>query len=188
MAPNALTTVTLVFLAACGGGAEGGDKAAPPPAPAPAAVQDSAAADTTKPTGVPDTAKTRVATRAAAAQRADSAATVDTAARSLLREVFAYTGGNRDPFLSLLSVEGTGPELPDLTLIAVYLDTGNPANSVAVLRERVRSRRYNVHPGDRLGRLLVASIAEKTITFLIDDFGTERRESLSLRKPEDANP
>ncbi len=106
----------------------------------------------------------------------------------LVREVFSYAGGSRDPFESLLSAESSGPELPDLTLVAIYLDEQMPRNSVAVLRERLNNRRYNVRPGDQLGRLRVLSIARKDVTFVLDDFGTERQETLSLRKPEEVNP
>ncbi len=106
----------------------------------------------------------------------------------LVREVFSYAGGARDPFESLLSAESSGPELPDLTLVAIYLDEQMPRNSVAVLRERLNNRRYNVRPGDQLGRLRVLSIDRKDVTFVLDDFGTERQETLSLRKPEEVNP
>ena len=51
-----------------------------------------------------------------------------------------------------------------------------------VRQERITGRRYNLHPGDRLGRLQVIDIREREISFLIDDFGIERRETLSLRK------
>lgn len=119
----------------------------------------------------------------AAAQAPDSEGT-----EGLVREVFSYAGGSRDPFESLLSAQSSGPELPDLTLVAIYLDEQMPRNSVAVLRERLNNRRYNVRPGDQLGRLRVLSIARKDVTFVLDDFGTERQETLSLRKPEEVNP
>ncbi|MEK6598031.1 MAG: hypothetical protein AABY91_06835 [Gemmatimonadota bacterium] len=103
----------------------------------------------------------------------------------LRREVFAYTGGARDPFESLLDQANVGPELPDLTLVGVYVDHQNGSRNVAVLRERITGRRYNLHPGDRLGRLQVIDIREREISFLIDDFGIERRETLSLRKSQE---
>jgi hypothetical protein len=111
----------------------------------------------------------------------DSAAVVP-AGGELVREVFAYSGGSRDPFESLLSTASVGPELPDLSLVAVYIDQGDADRSVAVLRERVSGKRYNLHAGDRLGRLRVAAIRERDVDFIVDDFGTERRETLSLRK------
>jgi len=99
----------------------------------------------------------------------------------LAREVFSYGGGSRDPFESLLNQASIGPELPDLTLVGVYVDLQNSARNVAVLRERITGRRYNIREGDRLGRLQVLGIREREVNFLIDDFGVERRETLSLR-------
>jgi len=78
-----------------------------------------------------------------------------------------------------------GPELPDLTLVAIYIDHRESDRSVAVVRERVTGKRYNLHSGDRLGRLRVASVRERDVDFIIDDFGTERRETLSLRRPQE---
>jgi hypothetical protein len=46
----------------------------------------------------------------------------------------------------------------------------------------VSGKRFNLHAGDRLGRLRVAAIRERDVDFIVDDFGTERRETLSLRK------
>lgn len=100
----------------------------------------------------------------------------------LVREVFAYSGGSRDPFESLLASASIGPELPDLTLVAIYIDHAEPGRSVAVLRERISGRRYNLNAGDRLGRLRVSAIRERDVDFIVDDFGTERRETVSLRK------
>ena len=129
-------------------------------------------------------AATSAAPPPVAAQAPDSGG----GSEGLVREVFSYAGGSRDPFESLLSAESSGPELPDLTLVAIYLDEQMPRNSVAVLRERLNNRRYNVRPGDQLGRLRVLSIDRKDVTFVLDDFGTERQETLSLRKPEEVNP
>ncbi len=114
--------------------------------------------------------------------------TVVPPSQGLSREVFSYTGGNRDPFVSLLTMANAGPELPDLSLVAVYLDQQSSGNSIAVLRERLNGRRYNVRKGDQLGRLRVLSIGRKDVTFIIDDFGTERQETLSLRKLEEETP
>lgn len=104
---------------------------------------------------------------------------------SLEREVFSYSGGSRDPFVSLLDQANVGPELADLTLVAVYLDLQNRARNVGVFRDRVTGKRYNVHEGDRLGRAQVLAIREREVSFLVDDFGVERRVTLSLRKAEE---
>ena len=117
----------------------------------------------------------------------DSAARAEAmpAEQGLRREVFGYSGGARDPFESLLTMATVGPELPDLSLVAIYIDHRDADRSVAVVRERVSGKRYNLHQGDRLGRLRVAGVRERDVDFIIDDFGTERRETLSLRRPQE---
>jgi hypothetical protein len=103
--------------------------------------------------------------------------------------VFSYAGGARDPFESLLASASIGPELPDLSLVAIYIDHRESDRSVAVLRERVSGKRYNLRAGDRLGRLRIAAIRDRDVDFIVDDFGSERRETLSLRRPlEDEKP
>ena len=104
------------------------------------------------------------------------------------RETFAYSGGTRDPFGSLMDLKSAGPELADLQLVGVYQDLRNSANSVAVLREKVTSRRHKVRVGDQLGRLRVRQILARDVVFNIEDFGYERQETLSLRKQEDVTP
>ncbi len=103
----------------------------------------------------------------------------------ILREVFSYTGGGRDPFVSLLGSTISGPELADLELTGIYYMNDNPSQSVAVLRERVSNRRHSVRAGQRLGRLYVAEVGIQDVWFTIDDFGVTRREMLTLRKQEE---
>jgi hypothetical protein len=105
----------------------------------------------------------------------------------LSREVFAYNGGSRDPFESVLDQANSGPELPDLTLVATYLDLANSSRNVAVLRERITGRRYTMHEGDRVGRLEVLTIRDRAVTFRVDDFGVTRQETLSIRKSQEDN-
>jgi hypothetical protein len=50
------------------------------------------------------------------------------------------------------------------------------------VRDKVSSKRYNLHEGERLGRIRVAAIRERDVDFIVDDFGTSRRETLSLRR------
>lgn len=116
---------------------------------------------------------------------AEVLADVDTV---ILREVFSYAGASRDPFLSLIGTTSTGPAVADLEVAAIYYLAGNPGLTTAVLRERVSGRRHTVRTGQRIGRLYVASITEQDIWFTIDDFGVQRRESLTLRKQEDEIP
>ena len=104
------------------------------------------------------------------------------------RETFAYSGGTRDPFGSLMKLKSAGPELGDLQLVGVYQDLRNSANSVAVLREKSTSHRHKVRVGDELGRLRVRQILARDVVFNIEDFGYERQETLSLRKQEDLTP
>jgi hypothetical protein len=104
------------------------------------------------------------------------------------RETYSYTGGARDPFESALDLTGTGPEFPDLQLMAIYYQERAPSASVAVLRDRLNGKRYTVREGERLGRMRIASIRVKDVTFTIDDYGTERQETLSIRKPEGNSP
>lgn len=108
-----------------------------------------------------------------------------TEAGTLEREVFSYSGASRDPFASVLDQANLGPELADLTLVATYLDLESNARNAAVLRERITGKRYTIQEGDRLGRMQVLAIREREVTFLIDDFGIERRESLSIRRPQE---
>jgi len=149
--------LSTLALVACGNGVE--EDAA---APEPVAIRRRTAVDS--------------AARAAEAMPAE---------QGLRREVFGYSGGARDPFESLLTMATTGPELPDLSLVAIYIDHKDADRSVAVVRERVANKRYNLHQGDRLGRLRVVSVRERNVDFIIDDFGTERRETLSLRRPQE---
>ena len=104
------------------------------------------------------------------------------------RETFSYTGASRDPFESLLNIGTTGPELADLLLVAIYFNEQSPAGSVAVLRDRVSGKRYTVREGERLGRMRISNIRPKDVTFSIDDYGTERQETLTLRKQEGNTP
>jgi len=106
----------------------------------------------------------------------------------VLRESFTYTGGARDPFASLLTEDGSGPEFADLLLVGTYLDLRRSSNSVAVLRDKTTHKRYKLRVGDRLGRLQVAQIRQRDVVFTIEDIGFERQETLSLRKREADTP
>lgn len=174
MAPDriGLTLCLALALAACGGDAEAPAPAAPEAAPAPAVDAQAAAADSAE------------AARIAAA-RVDSASVTGPQAR---RETFAYTGGSRDPFESLLDLASAGPELPDLQLVGIYQDLAYNSNSVALLRDRTNDRRFKLRVGDQLGRLKVAQIRQKDVVFIVEDFGFERQETLSLTKREEETP
>lgn len=171
MAPDriGLQLCLALALAACGGGEDEAPAPAAPVAAAPAAEVQADSAE---------------AARIAAA-RADSAKPATELAR---RETFSYTGGSRDPFESLLDLASAGPELPDLQLVAIYQDLAYNSNSVAVLRDRTNDRRFKLRVGDQLGRLQVAQIRQKDVVFIVEDFGFERQETLSLTKREEETP
>ena len=104
---------------------------------------------------------------------------------TLLREVFSYEGSGRDPFASLLRNGDVRPLFADLKLLAIYFDGQYPGRSVAVLRDITTQKRYQVKPGEVLGRLKVAQIRPRDVTFTVQEFGFERQETLSLTKPEE---
>jgi hypothetical protein len=116
----------------------------------------------------------------------------DTAAargeRPLLREVYDWRGGGRDPFRPLLVAQAGGPELVDLMLTSVLFQPSDPSRSVAIFRDAGNNKRYTVGPGDRIGRLTVVRISEGTATLRMNDFGTFRDQTYSLRRSEDGTP
>ena len=115
----------------------------------------------------------------------DSTARPDTAAAmTLVREVFAYEGGGRDPFLSLLKTGDIRPLLTDLKLVGVYYDGRYPVRSVAVMRDVTNNKVYRVKSGDIVGRLRVTTIRPREIVFTVQEFGFERQETLQLAKRE----
>ena len=106
----------------------------------------------------------------------------------MYRETFAYSGSTRDPFNSLLNMAKSGPEVADLQLVGIYQNMRSPSGNVAVFREKEGGRRHKLRAGDQLGRSRVVQIRERDVVFMIEDFGFERQETLSLRKQEDVTP
>lgn len=174
METRALTPAVLLLalLAGCGG--------AEPEAPAanPAAGIEEAEA----------TAARAPATPSAPLARRIDESLIPPPGQPIVRETYAYAGGPRDPFVSVLDLSNAGPEFADLELVALYYIARAPATSVAVLRDRLTGKKYTVREGDRLGRMRIASILPKDVAFTIDDYGTERQETLSIRKPEGNSP
>src|SRR5256885_1141091 len=126
----------------------------------------------------------RIEPNPAAAAKSDSAKRDSVAAPGLVREVFSYEGGGRDPFLSLLRSGDIRPLLSDLRLVGIYYDGRYPARSVAVLRDVTNSKVYRVKPGNIIGRLKATTIRPREIVFTVQEFGFERQESLQLAKQE----
>lgn len=164
-------TLLLALAAACGGGG-----AAAPAVDPTAGVEDASA-----PAGT-------AAARPAPATRKIDLSQIPEPGTPIMRETYAYSGAARDPFASVLETSNLGPEFPDLDLVGLMYNARNPAQSVVVLRDRLNGKRYAVREGDRLGRMRVASIRPNDVTFSIDDYGTERQETLSIKKPEGITP
>lgn len=121
-----------------------------------------------------------------AAQGRDTPARPDSAppATSLLREVFAYEGGGRDPFMSLLRSGDVRPLISDLKLTTIVYDARFGARSVAILRDITNRRIYRVKTGDIVGRLKVTQIRPREVVFTVQEFGFERQETLQLARQE----
>jgi hypothetical protein len=152
-----------------------------------AAAAAPAAAPAPAPVAVKDTMRIP-----AVAPAVDSAAVADSLQKAreteMTRETFAYSGSTRDPFNSLLNMEKSGPEVADLQLVGIYQNMRSPSASVAVFREKEGGKRHKLRAGDQLGRSRVIQIRERDVVFMIEDFGFERQETLSLRKQEDVTP
>jgi len=117
----------------------------------------------------------------AAAQTAQTAQPTPTPdEHTIHREVFEYNaGGRRDPFASLLATSDLRPLLIDLRLAAIAYDP-NGRNSVAVLRDLTSKEQYRVQVGQTLGRMRVAAIQPRSVTFTIQEFGLSRQETLTM--------
>jgi hypothetical protein len=120
-------------------------------------------------------------------------ATADSVQRAreieVMRETFAYAGGTRDPFASLITKDDSSIEIGNLDLVGVYLDLRTPSNNVVVLREKgTDGKRHKMRVGDQLGRSRLVQIRARDAVFMIADFGYERQETLSLRKQEVETP
>jgi len=102
-----------------------------------------------------------------------------------VREVFAYEGGGRDPFMSLLRSGDVRPLLSDLKLNSIVYDGQYPARSVVVMRDVTTKRIYRVKVGDIVGRLKVTQIRPREVVFTVQEFGFERQETLTLTKQEE---
>ena len=163
-----------------------------PPQTAVATAQPAPAkADSTK-VPAPAAAKDTAARTESAAPVVDQAAWADSVQKAketeMYRETFAYSGSIRDPFNSLLNMAKSGPEVADLQLVGIYQNMRVPSGSVAVFREKEGGKRHKLRAGDQLGRSRVVQIRERDVVFMIEDFGFERQETLSLRKQEDVTP
>ena len=103
-----------------------------------------------------------------------------TAAPVLVREVFAFEGAGRDPFVSLIATGDVRPLISDVRLVAIYYDARYPARSVAVLRDITTNKVYKVKQGEIIGRLRTTQIRPREVVFTVQEFGYERQETLAL--------
>ena len=119
--------------------------------------------------------------RATAAGAATGASVLDTAGKVVIRrEVFAYDqSGRRDPFVSLMTVGELRPMISDLSISGILIDPSG-RNSVAVLRDITSHEQYRVKVGQQLGRMRVARITQKAVTFTIEEFGYSRQQELTM--------
>ena len=166
----------LAALAGCGGG---GASAGTPANPAAGLVEDE--------TPAAGQSKAPAAPAGAQAAKIDPSL-IPAPGAPVGRETYSYSGGSRDPFVSVLEGTGIGPELADLDLVAISYIERTPSASVAVLKDRITGKRYNLREGERAGRARVSDIGPKDVTFTFDDYGTQRQMTLSLRKREDITP
>jgi hypothetical protein len=102
------------------------------------------------------------------------------------REVFDYqSGGRRDPFVSLMTSGDLRPVITDLQVIGIVFDEDG-RNSVAILKDLSNKDQYRVRVGQSVGRIRVARIDTKSVTFTIEEFGFSRQETLALVDPNKA--
>jgi hypothetical protein len=128
---------------------------------------------------------------AAQASRADSAAAqVDSARASmeLSREVFAYRGAGRDPFLSLLKSGASKPLPGDVQVRGITFDPRYPQRSVATLQDTTDARRYTVRVGDVIGRIRIAEIRANEVVAVVQEFGVDRQMVLPIRRRQEDTP
>jgi hypothetical protein len=98
---------------------------------------------------------------------------------SLVRESINNTAdGRRDPFMSLMKTGELRPAVSDLKLVTVIYDPAG--RSVAILRDLTTKEQYRIKVGQTLGRMRVASIQPKSVTFTVIAIGTTFQEVLAL--------
>jgi hypothetical protein len=162
-------------------------KAAPAPKSASSAKSASTTAKPASPAAKPavespaDTARARGVRATAVGSATRPGIEMDTAGKVVLRrEVFAYEpSGRRDPFVTLMTVGELRPMISDLAISGILIDpTGR--NSVAVLRDVSSKEQYRVKVGQQLGRMRVARITQKSVTFTIEEFGYSRQQELAM--------
>jgi hypothetical protein len=115
---------------------------------------------------------------------ADTTGQADSLARTmeLSREVFAYRGAGRDPFLSLLKSGAAKPLPGDVQVRGITFDPRYPQRSVATLQDTTDMRRYTVRVGDVIGRIRIAEIRANEVVAVVQEFGVDRQMVLPIRR------
>ena len=70
--------------------------------------------------------------------------------------------------------------MSDLKLVGIIVDPRG-RNSIAVLHDLSTKEMYRLRNGATIGRLRVTQISQRSVTFVIEEFGVSRQEVLSLR-------
>lgn len=154
-----------LVVAACGG-----EEAPPPGTPA------------AEPPPPPAEAAAEAVTDSAAAGQDSAATTLE-----LSREVFAYRGSGRDPFISLLKSGDVRPLPQDLRVVGITFDPRYPQRSVAVLHDVSDLKRFTVRPGDVLGRVRIVEVRATEVIAVVQEFGVDRQVVLPLRRRQEAS-
>ena len=110
---------------------------------------------------------------------ADTAAPVE-----YQRELFQYRGGTRDPFESLVQTNRIGPMIEDLRVVSITIDALYDGNSVAIVRNARDTKPIRLRRGDTIGNMRVIQIRPYEVVLKIEEFGFERQQVLTLRRPE----
>ena len=80
--------------------------------------------------------------------------------------------------MSLMKTGELRPAVSDLKLVTVIYDPAG--RSVAILRDLTTKEQYRIKVGQTLGRMRVASIQPKSVTFTVIAIGTTFQEVLAL--------
>ncbi len=169
-----------------GGTSTAAEKSAPKAERAAPAAASASRGATTSGKGAPAKVRAASKTDSAAPAAAKSAARPGDAPEkgpgkeiTLMRESFTYAAeGRRDPFVSLIANGDLRPMFSDLRLVTViYAPQGR---SVAIMRDMSTQEQYRVKAGQTLGRMRVARISPKSVTFTIEEYGFSRQEVLAL--------
>jgi len=153
--------MTALLVAACGGAEE-----APPPG--------QPAVEPPPPTSTPAAADT-------------GGQEVAASALEISREVFAYRGSGRDPFVSLLRSGDVRPLPRDLRVVGITFDPRYPQRSVAVMHDISDMRRFTVRPGDVVGRVRIVEVRATEVIAVVQEFGVDRQIVLPLRRRQEAS-